>query len=452
MGAVLYKISDLYQLGGLKIISGLECEFTLSEMREWFNQQFIRAPRTGHLGDWTSFVQHCGAATDFNFWSMQLGLGRPLVVNSNWTSTFDGSGDQVYRPQSYLEDGLRLDKTIWCRRQGQMKRLNPNQSTWAPHCFTDSVATQSLWAFHRQRWADRFATELDCEADFLLRKESQVRSVFELLLRSASLDENPKRLLSSVIAHVALASEELIPARQFSYEGSIWQINEILIGDSERCADALIAGLRFLANSYHPEAEHEHMIFPSGLFILYLEAVLGADLMLPNQESPVHFHWGARGMVGYPPFAPGYLFSKTPERRLRAIHQVAQSVTGQDRVLVALPAAVLNLLPVPGDDRERSVLIHLLSQFDAKDLAKTQLRQEILQVAGQLGRGFCRRLREVSFYDSNELRRFDHSDAENGVPRIFWERSLRDLTLFASIIYQGLIMSSEQTRELEISS
>jgi hypothetical protein len=220
-----------------------------------------------------------------------------------------------------------------------------------------------LCAFHRRRFARLPGFGARLEAEMLWDDRARLRQRLVALLEWAR-DGGSRRALTAVIGKFVTPSGLPVEAPP-SWSGDRLTIGGYCLGTAEQVAEAALLPFRAIAQPGDLEAMLRDapaaVPVPSGLAMTLLSA-LATTVGGEGDAGPLHLHWGARDMAGYPPLRGGYLGERSNRDRLRAMARALarDGAEAEPVTMVLLPAAVFMLAANDREVRDPALVDQLL--------------------------------------------------------------------------------------------
>lgn len=365
---------EVIHLGMQDVSVGRLCEVLRKE-------ECLKAPRTGHLGNWEDILAGRAGAMDFNHAICSSGLGYPLICCFTQTEgPSEQTGDWVYLPGSLVNQGKRkvLQLLTW---DGQsFVRRDRSRSYFCP--FTQVEVDGSaipLVQFHWQRMKAISSVEFCLEPKIILQNLEQTKAMLACLLERARFRENTRRSFQDIISHAvekdgtvnrceivadstgyyldevryssvhSLVEHAMIPFQAVLNPENIFKLLPSLPSKIPVLSNLIIGVLSALFKSHYPQL---------------IESNSWRDYSYLTQPCNLHLHWGARAMAGYPPRSKGYLVERSTTRSLRWIcTALLEGFTEVDPLCIALlPASIFMLCPTTAHSCDSEMISQLFSQ------------------------------------------------------------------------------------------
>lgn len=315
------------------------------------------AIRSGHLGNWEEIRRGRVGLVDYNrYICRDYGLGIPVVHTHTFTENADlTDGDTIYLPAGRIERSSYERLPILVKRGEMLQPLDPNDSICCAfaYLYTDSGPLPMVAARAAELSGFPGATTIPT---MLCRDEQLLRRALTALIAQAldapgglTLDQ----VFGSSVNRQGRRGEAPIAVKGgFVASGTRYSSRESLV-------DAALEGLRF--GSLEPgdvhaadAPENDYLPLLGATTVLALVAYLDCRV---GGGDPVHAHWGAISMAGYPPLSGGYFGRRSARRALRQLGEGLAELPdfAFDRRFALLPAPILSLLPPAefGADCER---------------------------------------------------------------------------------------------------
>ena len=267
----------------------------------------VMAPRTGHIGGtWEAIMLGGGGPVAFNRGVLELGLGYPLLFDTNMTPDIKtGRGDNLYYPGTVLgNNGQLVELEQFTLQNG--KFLPPTR----PDIYSPFVATKingvptAINYIHRSRLKN--LTGRTYVSDVLWRNWGQVETYLRIIFKRALLGETPYE--STV--HVQKAVDRWVgadgvvsDARFFITERGLERNNKCY--DWDEFVDLIKLNVYI---SSHPETMpdliekvKDGIPLMSKEFLILCLALLDTDFVSGAKSQGKinpHFHWGGFQMAG----------------------------------------------------------------------------------------------------------------------------------------------------------
>lgn len=332
----------------------------------------MRAPRTGHLGNWEDIVLGRAGTLDYNqVICCQWKLGQALVYDLNQTEDATlAQGDWVYLPGSLVRQGTRTLLPLYTWDGSRLAERSREQPLFTPYVQTSvNGARLPLSRFHLKTMERLPGLPFRTFSDLLLVREPLVREILCRLVLWARGRENPGQALELVFDR-SVALDGRVRRGALTIEGNGFRVGGDFYPSVEALVEAALVPIRAAAR---PEP------FVAGLGSLPWEAPLASSLLLvaltaileahypagggsPRTLCNVHLHWGAIGMAGYPPRRRGYFGGQVKHLRKLCQTLIEQLPEIDPIYFVLLPASPFMLLPSSAHPADAESLEALLDQ------------------------------------------------------------------------------------------
>lgn len=436
----------------IRSVSADEMKFSLSTLRSYFFSNQICPPRTGHLGDWSSFIHSHGTSLDFNSHIYQLGFGKPLIVGTNWSeNSLLSLGDLVYRPGSILQNGKQIGLDLFVKSESEIVSSEKERSYFSPFLMTKFEGELvSLVEFHRRRFKQRTGQDLDLEADFLIENKEFISQLIRRVVLTQT-EGSVKKVLANVFSHLINSNGEQEVIREFVFEDKKILLNNVSFVSVEELIERsfIIPKIQNDNSYFMDQFSSQSGPFPlfSGVFIFCLEALLSVDRQFElsfSKQAIKHFHWGARNMAGIPPLKKGYFFGSSMQRKVKTLFEAFSKAldTRLNGSIYLLPAALFLLIPDPSEPRDAQILADYFAFARAHGLNPLSCQAYLEKLAPLFSPLFLNRLCALSFYD---LTANDYSLSESDIPTDFFDLPISFLSFSLGFLYELALQQREAT-------
>jgi hypothetical protein len=338
----------------------------------------MRAPRTGHLGNWEDIVLGRAGTLDYNqVICCQWKLGQALVYDFNQTEDASlAQGDWVYLPGSLVREGKRTLLPLQTWDGGRFAERSREQPLFTPYVRTaDGGGPVPLSRFHRRTLERLPGLPFRTYSDLILSREPLVREILRRLAAWAREQENPAQALELVFDR-SVALDGVVRRGVLAVEGGGFRVGEGFYPDVDALVEAALVPIRAASRPESFFAEIAGMPWEvplaSSLLMEALTAILEAHYPEggggPETRKPcnVHLHWGAIGMAGYPPRRKGYFSGQVKHLRKLCRVLVDQIPEIDPIYFVLLPASPFMLLPSSAHPADAECLEALLDRVHAE--------------------------------------------------------------------------------------
>lgn len=353
------------------------------------HRDYVFAPRTGHIGgSWEAIAQGGGGSVAFNRGVTELGLGYPLLFDTNMTPG-GGMGDNLYYPGAVLEKGQIIDLPKYVLRNGRFHAVQ-GEALYSP--FVVANTREGLMAINQiHRLRLRNLQNAIYSSDVLYENWDHLEYNIRNVIQRALLDSDPfqrKKTLSKVFDRWVDVSG-VVTKSNFSVGD-----NGVTENGKYYSWDDLLAGLKInLYIASHPEKFVElarslpaKMPLMGKEFLMLTFALLDTDftqgIKSQGKINP-HFHWGGLQMAGVGRDR-GYFQSAVSDLKLLMAHITKGS---RETVLpiayTLMPAGIFQLLPHRNKKTEVAAVNSFLEKISKEPQDKPS-KNKSLDYAGRV--------------------------------------------------------------------
>ena len=353
-----------------------ETDITVGKLLEFLrNTPGLRVPRGGHIGSWNNIGNGRAGLVDYNKTiCVDFKIGFSLLYSFNMTEDDKlEKGDKIYLPGSIVDGHERELLPLFTWDGSNFVERSRGDSYFTPFVMTKIYGKLvPLQKFHRENMKNFSEFNFHTEADIIKERLVLEREMLVFLVQKALKSENVTRSLKELFPYCVELNGK-IAKQDILFEHGKFCVGKVSFSSIEEFVEASLLSVIAATNpdAFFSKIDAYPFLIPvrsltlSNLLCgLYNTHYSTRDVNREELTKPVnpHFHWGALGMAGYPPYKRGYFSSQEKIRASKAIClQLIEKFPQFDPLLfLLLPVAPFTLCPVKEFDTDIPFIEELL--------------------------------------------------------------------------------------------